>query len=426
MPDAQRIFSRPDVLVIGGGSAGIGAALAAARQGGEVLLVEAGGYLGGAGTASLVHSFCGLYELPAHEKAAVKMAHRGLPAELERLTRAEGIAHGPRRMGRVDVLMHSPPLLAGFFDRWCAAEPSMRVLLHTQVIAAETDGDRVISLRLHCRGRELVVEPRAVVDASGDAVLAPLCGHPFEIAASGDLLRPAYCVGLADVEPFDALVLAGVMAQGIQKGALPTDAGGAQFRCIAEHGEAYLTLDLPGESNYQTYDSTDPASLSEVEKRGREVVSSIVKHLRREHEPFERARVCSLPARAGIRESRRWIGEQVLTEEDILSSRQQELDVAVSTWPMEVRETARGPRLLFPREPRGCGIPLGCLRARELRNVFTAGRCISTTHRAQASTRVMGTALATGQAAGLAASLPAASSHELATHVSELLAAMPS
>jgi phytoene dehydrogenase-like protein len=103
----------PDVLIIGGGSAGVAAALAAARQGADTLLVERHGFFGGAGTASLVHSFCGLYELPSSvDSACSKVANPGIPAELERELLAQGIAHGPLRMGRVDVLMHQPQRLA--------------------------------------------------------------------------------------------------------------------------------------------------------------------------------------------------------------------------------------------------------------------------------------------------------------------------
>lgn len=266
----------PDVLVIGGGSAGVAAAIAAARRGADTLLVERHAFFGGAGTASLVHSFCGLYDLPQTPEAAPQVANPGLPAELERELRAQGIAHGPLRMGKVDL--------------------------------------------------------------TGDS---PEC-------------------------PFDA---------------------------------------------------TDARSLTWIEMQGREVTFAIVEHLRTALEGFSKARITTLPLRAGIRESRRWIGETVLTEEDLLESRDSDDSVAYATWPMELRETARGPRLLYPREPKACGIPLGCLRARDLGNVFVAGRCLSATHRAQASIRVMGTAVATGQAAGIAAANEEQNTAALAQHV---------
>lgn len=397
--------SEPDVLIIGGGSAGVAAGVAAARAGAGALLVEHGGYLGGAGTAALVHSFCGLYELRESEDQKLRIANAGLPEELEHCLRSEGIGER-RRIGRVDVLMHSPQRLAAFYDRWCGAEKNLTTLLHTQAIAAEVNDGRVSEVVLHFRGDELRVRPKAIVDASGDAVLAPLTRHPFELSPSNELLRPAYCVGIAGAGDLEPLELAAVIVRAIQSGALPREAAGAQFRAGLTAGEAFLTLDLPGDAAGMPYDSTEAPSLSAVEMRGRELAFQIVDFLRREHAAFRGAWIAALPARAGVRESRRWIGECVLTEENLLSSSRSGADVAFATWPMELRETAKGPKLIYPRDLSPCGIPAGALKARDLQNVFSAGRCISTTHRAQASTRVMGTALATGQAAGrLAASL---------------------
>lgn len=396
MPEAQA-----DVLIIGGGSAGVAAGIAAARAGSQVLLVESGGCLGGAGTAALVHSFCGLYELRESEAEPLRIANAGLSEELECRLIEEGIGER-RRMGRVDVLMHSPQRLAAFYDRWCEAEQRLQVLLHTSVIAAAVENGRVSEVTLHCRGSSMQVKPKAVVDASGDAVLAALTGHPFELAPSHELLRPAYCAGIAGVSEVSPLELAAVVVRAIQSGHLPREAAGAQFRAI-DGWQVFLTLDLPGDENY---DSTSAASLTAVEVKGRSLAFAIVDHLRGAHAAFREAWIAALPARAGVRESRRWIGKAVLTEEDLLSSRRGADDVAFATWPMELRETAKGPKLLFPRELNPCGIPAGCLQAQDLANVFVAGRCLSTTHRAQASTRVMGTALATGEAAGkLAAAL---------------------
>jgi len=183
----------PDVLVIGGGSAGVAAAVAAARQGADTLLIERHGFLGGAGTASLVHSFCGLYDLPVTPDAAPRVANPGLPTELESELRAQGIAHGPLRMGKVDVLLHQPQRLALFYDQWCAREPTLKVLLHTEVASCSALQNRVAGVTLLCRGKSWSVKPRTIVDASGDAVLAVLAscvgGHTFQRAATSGLHR---------------------------------------------------------------------------------------------------------------------------------------------------------------------------------------------------------------------------------------------
>ena len=426
MPDTTTIPLKPDVLVIGGGSAGVAAALAAARCGSETLLVERHGYLGGAGTASLVHSFCGLYDLPPTPDAVPHVANPGIPQELERELLTRGIGHGPLRMGRVDVLMHQPQRLALFLDQLCRMQQNLQVLLHTEVAGCEVDAQRIVEVTLQCRGTVWKLCPRTLVDASGDAVLAVLTNHPWDATPPHELQRPAYIVGLADVDSAaltgdGPLKIVGCLARAIQEKKLPPAAAGAHFRASAALNEAFLTLDLPGDSPECAFDATDARSLTWIEMQGREVTFAIVEHLKTALDGFAKTRIATLPVRAGIRESRRWIGEATLTEEDILESRSDAHAVANATWPIELRETARGPRLLYPKEPKACGIPLGALRARDLQNVFVAGRCLSATHRAQASTRVMGTALATGQAAGIAATFPELDTASLAPQVRTIL-----
>ena len=334
-------------------------------------------------------------------------------------------------MGRVDVLMHQPQRLALFYDQWCRKEPNLQVLLNTEIIGCESHIDKISMVKLCCRGLLWDLSPSVVVDASGDAVIASLARHAYDETPIEHLQRPAYIVSLIGVaadmlEGDGPLKITGALVRAIKDGALPAEAAGAHFRSSASPGEVFLTLDLPGDRPALPYNGWEPSSLTWVEMQGREIVFAIVDHLRSVLEGFASARVSALPACAGIRESRRWLGEVVLTEQDILESRTDVRAVANATWPIELRETARGPRLLYPQEPKACGIPLGALRARDLRNVFIAGRCISATHRAQASTRVMGTALATGQAAGIAATFPEQDTGKLALQVQSILSQLES
>lgn len=413
----------PDVLVIGGGSAGVAAALAAARQGAETLLVERHGFFGGAGTASLVHSFCGLYE-PVTD-GGPRVANSGLPAELERALLTQGIGHGPIRMGKVDVLLHQPWRLAAFYDHWVGQEKHLKYLLHTEVSQVETRNDRVTEVTLLCRGTSMLVHPRVVVDASGDAVVAVMTGHPLDLQEGIVFQRPAYIVGISGASPDllekdGPLQLAGWIARAIQKKEVPAACAGAHFRQSTD-GDIFMTLDLTGDTEDSAYDPNSPNSLTKLEVAGRDTAFRLVDHLRSQHPAFEKARITALPTRAGVRESRRWRGEALLEQADILHSREPADTVAWASWPMEARETARGARMQYPLQPKSAGIPLGALRARNLRNVFLAGRCISASHGAQASIRVMGTALATGQAAGIAAAKFAAGEASETAALAELV-----
>ncbi len=389
-----------DVCVAGGGSAGLAAAVAAARSGARTLLVERHGSLGGMASAALVHSVCGLYKLPG-KGAAAELANEGFAAEFGRRLLASGQAHGPVRMGRVDVLLHRPAAFAQLADALTLAEKSrLSVRLHTELAAADTE-----TVTLACRGRFQQVRAHAWVDATGDAVLATLRGTPCETEPTQRLQRPAFIFALGGVDPATLdddgrLRLARRIVGAVRAGILPGGMLGAHFRASPQPGEAFVTIDLTGGD---TFDPLDPDCLTGLETEGRELGGKLTEYLQREAEGFAGAYVAAWPGRAGVRESRRVVGQYRVTADDIAAGVEFSDTVAWSAWPMEFRETANGPRLRFPAEERSCGVPLRALQVQADPTLFVAGRCLSCSHEAQAALRVIGTCLATGEAAGLAA-----------------------
>lgn len=381
---------KADVLVIGAGSAGLAAAVAAARAGARTVLVERHGFAGGMGTASLVHTFCGLYLQDGDEPV---WSNPGTLAEEigRRMEMATGL--GPVRAGRVWFLPQHPVVFAGLADA-LLREAGVEVLFHCELIALEP-GWRA---RVLCRGAGMDIEARAVVDASGDAVAAAAMGVGHAMTDATSLQRPAYVCGVQGVRGgIDGLGLAGRIIDGIRAGDLPGAATGMHFRASGRPGEVFATLDLAGVER-GAYDPTDPRCLAALEATGREVAMAVVACLQRTAPGWEGAFISHWPARAGVRESRRWLGEAVLTGEDVMAGRRFADEVAVASWPLELRETHRGPRLRYPAGP--AGIPRGALVARGHERLFVAGRCLSCDHEAQASIRVMGTCFATGDAAG--------------------------
>jgi hypothetical protein len=172
---------------------------------------------------------------------------------------------------------------------------------------------------------------------------------------------------------------------------------------------SYLTIDLAGDPRVLgEWDPTSPELLTGVELAGRRVAEAITSYLQENLEGCKHCRVAAWPSRAGVRESRRISGVYQLQGEDILRGRKFADAIARATWPLELRERATGPRWRFPEG--SCGeIPLRSLRHRTVRNLWSAGRCLAADHAAQASIRVIGTCLATGEAAGIAAAVaPAA------------------
>lgn len=402
-PDVRRY----DVAVIGGGSAGLAAALTSARAGARTLLIERHGFLGGMGTASLVHSFCGLYLLRAETGAVI--ANPGFPEEIATLmSAATGI--GPLRVGRVDVLPQHPVEFVRIADDLVSAEPLIELRPHTEVAAVSRDAD---AWNLHLTGRAEghKVSARTLVDASGDAVVAAWFGGESAMAPAARLQRPAYVFGVAAPSGMNGefpLRTAGLVVEGVRAGMVPEEALGLSFRPSGRPGEIFGTLDLTGGAVPGDYDPLDAARLGLLEVRARKVAMDVIRWLSRRDEAWRGCYISHWPVRAGVRESRRWIGGYVLTGADLMEGRRFEDEIALATWPMEFRETARGPKLRFPVDNRPCGIPLRCLKPAGIDRLFVAGRCISADHDAQASIRVMGTCFATGEAAGRAAAISVA------------------
>jgi ribulose 1,5-bisphosphate synthetase/thiazole synthase len=389
-----------DVAVIGGGCAGLAAAVTAAREGASTLLIERHGFLGGMGSAALVHTFCGLYLLRDEPDAV--LANPGFASEMaSRMIAATGI--GPVRMGRVDVLAQHPVELVRIADELVSAEPLIELRLHSEVAAISREGAEW-SIRIS--GEKPAVTARTLVDASGDAVVAALLGVEAARVEAPRLQRPAYVFGVRAAAAMDdeaRLRTAGLIVEGIRAGILPEEALGLSFRGSGRPGEVFGTLDLAGGETLADYDPLDPACLTRLEILGRATAATTVGWLAGQAGFWANAYISHWPLRAGVRESRRWLGEYVLTGADLLAGKRFDDEIALATWPMEFRETARGPKLRFPQDRRPAGIPLRCLKPAGIGHLFVAGRCISTDHEAQASIRVMGTCFATGEAAGRAA-----------------------
>lgn len=397
-PDVRRF----DVAVIGGGSAGLAAAVTAARTGARTILIERHGFLGGMGTASLVHSFCGLYLL--RDEPGAVFANPGFATEIAGLMMAvTGI--GPLRSGRVDVLPQHPVEFVTIADRLVKAESSLETRLHSEVTGVLRDGDGWL-IRLNDRSGNHSLSAASLVDASGDAVVAGFLGEGFSIAPAARLQRPAYVFGVRSLSEMGddvRLRASGLLVEAVRSGEIPAGALGLSFRASGRPGEIFATLDLAGAATADDFDPLDAGCLSRMEMHGRSVASQTIRWLAARDEAWRGSYISHWPVRAGIRESRRWIGEYVLTGADMLEGRRFDDEIALATWPMEFRENPRGPKLRFPHENRPCGIPLRCLKPLGMDRLFVAGRCISADHDAQASIRVMGTCFATGEAAGRAA-----------------------
>lgn len=373
-----------DIVVIGGGSAGICAAIAAARAGAKTVLLERSDRLGGMGTLAKIHTFCGLYDPDVSRPP--RLANPGLPAEIEshmrRLTGAE-----PVKMGKVYFLPQDPDTFARIAIELTSAEPALVVAFHSECTAITRLPDG--SFTVEAAGRAIAC--RAIIDTSADAIAAPLLGATRIAEPTATLQRSATIFSLQNVNPAARddgfrMRLALDIVRAVGRGDLPATAMGTASRASVRPGEIHFTTDL------------DPAPKSELMAAGRLLAESLARFLRATYPEFATATGPYPAAEPGVRETFRWLGRYTLTADDLLTPRECDDPAAFATWPIELRETTRGPKFRFFENP--APIPLRCLTSAEIPGVFFAGRCLSATHEALASVRVMGTCFATGQAAG--------------------------
>ncbi len=384
---------------MGGGSAGLAAALTAARGGARTLLVERQTKLGGMGVNALVHTFCGLFHPDVSKPWS--WLNAGVPQEIgEKMMERTGQS-APDLMGRVYVLRQHPSVFAHLADELCAAEKNLTRMSGVEWcgLQAQSHGWEV---DLCSRGLLEKHVTQALVDTTGDATGARFLGDEFWTQAEPErLYRPAYVCALPRVTGVHdeswRFALGAQIVKAVRHGTLPDAAMGAQFRDSPFIEEMFLTIDL--EAGQGSWDPFDAVKRAEVEATGREVAMALWRMLRAEHADFQNCPPPVLPAQAGIRETARYLGDTVLSGDQLASSARFADEVALAGWPMEKRENARGPKFRYFDRAEPAGIPAGCLRNAKLPGLFFAGRCLSADHEALASVRVMGTCMATGEAA---------------------------
>lgn len=411
---------RYDVAVIGGGCAGVAAALAAAARGARTLLVERSDVLGGNAAQAFVHTICGLY-LPADDSGKAVHAHPGFPQRFARGLAERGGAGEPERAGRVFYLPTDPERLAAYAGELCAGAPSLDVLRATALAAARVAREAGAPFELELRSASGAISALAsyAIDASGDAALAAALGAALDESAPDALQSPSYIVRLAGVdtralEPFARLRASHAIAGATRSGALARGCESAlvrPFGAPSAHGEAFLQINVPKLEGV-AYAPLDAAYRGAIEAAGRSAAEAVLDFLCATRSEFRDATVAAWPRAIGIRETRRAVGCAVVTRDDVLAGRRRADEVALSTWPIELWPDHRRARFEHPAGP--CGVPLGALVARGAERLGLAGRCASATHEAMGALRVLGTALAMGEAIGTAAALAAGAAAPLA------------
>jgi len=414
-----------DVLVVGGGNAGCAAALAAARTGAQVLLVERYGFLGGTATAAMVGPWMTFH---SGEERIVG----GIAQEIvERLIAMGGSpGHLHDASDYVPTITPFDPELhkALLFD--LMRESGVHLLLHAWFLEPLVVDGRVAGATVSTVGGLRTLRARQTIDATADALVAYGARVPTQQGDERGRVQPAslmFRLSHVDVDALAAYLRrhpeqmrSSLKTHERTPSALTAVAGLYELWDAARaRGEVTVPRELVSlfatpyadevtvnMTRVTDVDPLDPESLTRAEMDARAQVMQLVAFFRRDVPGFANARIAATAAQIGIRESRRIVGEYTLTADDVLHARTFPDAIARSAYPIDIHNPS-GSGTTTHRLPAGASyeIPYRCLVPLLVDDLLVAGRCISTTHEALASTRLTPTVMTMGQAAGTAAAL---------------------
>ncbi|WP_035722266.1 FAD-dependent oxidoreductase [Bradyrhizobium sp. ARR65] len=403
------LFGEYELVVLGGGPAGLMAAVAAGRAGRKVLLVERHGFLGGMGTAAGVTNFCGLYANVHGEHVQVV---RGLADELlARIERLGGLNTPHVIFGKILARSYDVPAFKLAADD-LLLQSKVDVLFHAFAVGVAMASEGLVdAVILETKSGRMAVKGRLFVDASGDGDLAVWAGAPFEKGdGSGNMLYPSTMFRINGVDPERAgeawSTIPRLMEQAEAEGRFSFPRKGAIVRPQKNPIEWRVNITQLHEADGSAVDGTDAASLSRGELQGREQVLRTFRFLQTVP-GFENSYIVDIAPQLGIRETRRIAGDYVLSEDDVLGCADFADSIGRNGWPIE--EHAQGDvAWRWPGIPNARGynqLPYRMILPRAIDNMFVVGRCASMTHLGQSAARVTGACFAMGEAAGTAADI---------------------
>ena len=392
-----------DLIVVGGGFAGTAAAIEAAKHGTDVLLIEKYNCLGGAAAYALVSPFM-RYWTHMPESGERKNLAGGLFLEIV------------DEATKLTVRSEDTPMITdALFDEECmklamirmAKKYGVTLLFNTTVTAVSVENGTLHSVKAVCKAIEMEFYADHFIDATGDAELSYLAGCECEVGREGDgLCQPmtlCFRVGGIDKSKFDPFrpKMQELYKEWQASGKLHNPRENVLVFRNYNNGVLHFNT-----TRVIKKSPTDPFAITEAEIEAREQTFEMMEFLRTAVAGCENARLLSTAMHIGIRESRRVIGEYVLCEEDLISLARFEDAIATSNYAIDIHSPdGSGTRFQEFKDGEWYEIPYRCLLPKGFENLLVAGRCISSTHEAQASYRIMPFCAALGQAAGCAVSV---------------------
>ena len=397
------VIASADVVVVGGGPGGLGAAVMAARRGARVLLAERYGYLGGMAVSGEVHPFMSnhansqTFDKPIYTEWIERMRAYLPPAALADAP-ITGEAMGPRER----MISKDHAMLA--MEDLCL-EAGVELLFHHTLVGAVCHGRLVQAAIVHSKSGLGAIEAPVFVDATGDADLSVMAGCRAEVGGPSGHCQPmTLCFKLGHVA-VDRVP--------------PRDVINTRYRAAVARGE----IECPRENvlifnwlepdvlHFNTtrvvrHSAVDGKDLSAAELLGRRQLRQYLTFLRREIPGFEQATIRSIGHHIGVRESRRIVGRARLEREAFTARRKFPDAIARVSYGIDIHNPdGTGTEIEYMTPGEWYEIPYGCLLPADVDNLLVAGRPISVDHAIHSSMRVMPPAVSIGQAAGVAAAM---------------------
>jgi len=404
------LYGEYEVVVLGGGPAGIIAAASCARAGRKTLLIERYGFLGGRGTAAGVTNFCGLH---GNVHGEHRRLVQGMASELlARIDRLGGLNTPHLILGKVFAQAYDTAAYKIAADELLASH-KVHILFHALGAGVVMNDDsRIDALMVETKAGRRAVRSEIFIDCSGDGDLAVWAGAPFEIGDEhGHPLYPSMMLRLNGVDPDKAGEAWRTIPQLMEKA---TAAGTHKFprksaivRPQKSGIEWRVNFTQVARADGHAINGVEPDDLTRGEIEGRKQALAAFEFLRSAVPGFEKSYIVDLPPQLGIRETRRIKGGYQLSGEDVLGCASFTDSIGVNGWPIEAHVPG-DVVFTFPPIPESRGyneLPYRMLVPEGVDNLLVAGRCASMTHEGQSAARVSGACFVMGEAAGSAAAL---------------------
>ncbi|MES2362000.1 MAG: FAD-dependent oxidoreductase [Pseudomonadota bacterium] len=403
-----------DVVVLGGGPAGMAAAAAAASAGQSTLLIESYGFLGGMGTAAGVTNFCGLH---ANVHGAVEQVVHGVADDLLARMRDLGGLNEPHMLfgNKTAAQAYDNAAFKVAADAMVLASGA-QLLFHAQAVGViMKSGVEIAALLIETKSGRYAVTAQTFIDCSGDADMATQAGVAFEKGKGPDgqgedMMYPSTMFRVNGVDP----VRAGDAFNHFDRLMDEAEKRGRTFprktpiiRPQKNPAEWRANVTQLANADGSPVDGTNAAQLSDAEVQGRRQIVDFFGFLRECAPGFEKSYILEIAPQVGVRETRRVVGEYQLNENDVLQCVSFDDTIGVNGWMIE-EHVAGNISFKWQDIPNCRGfnhLPYRMLLPLQVDNLLVAGRCASMTHMGQSAARVSGACFVMGQAAGTAAAL---------------------